>query len=377
MKRLCIDINSVLPLASRGYLTGVGRTTYELLLEFEKMKAEIPFEIVLFSQNTKGITSETLGFSFESKHLNLPYRPQLNKYLSYVNFRERFVNADMWHIPHNSDYVGKLPKTIFTLHDMLMYTCLDEFPEKAYAEAFRTVPKNMRESKAIITCSHSTKNDIVKYMDIDPAKIHVIHWGINHNLFRIFPDKGILKEEISRTFRINNPYFFSVSCGKGRKNTVNLLLAYQELLRSNPENDLVIIWDHFGDDIQNILDSSGGRIHALSGISNEILVKLYNGASLVYYPSKYEGFGLPVLESMACGTPVVTGRNSSLTEVGGEFAIYLESEDIRSIYQTMVCFENGGYDISSIKEGGFRWSEQFRWNNCAKETIKVYQQYLY
>ncbi|MDR0866393.1 MAG: glycosyltransferase family 4 protein [Candidatus Symbiothrix sp.] len=375
-KRICIDINSILPLVSRGYLFGVGRTVYELVTALDKIKEDLPFDIVLYSQNTKNISSKNLGFSFESKHLSLPYRDSINRILSFFAVREHFTKADLWHCPHNSDWVGKLSKTIFTLHDMIMYACLDEYPPEIYKKAQATVLHNMLSCKAIIACSQSTKNDITKYLGVDPDKIHVIYWGINHILFKPLHDKERLKKELNQKFGLDKPYFFSVSCGYGRKNTVELIKAYNLFAEQNPTNDLVLIWNNYGSDIKELIQKND-RIHILKSIGDEDLMKLYNGATATYYPSKYEGFGLPILESMACGTPVVTCKNSSLVEIGSDMAIYSKSEDAEGLRESMENIENNRQDLQDIRSRGIAHASQFTWEKCAKETIKIYKKYLY
>ena len=373
-KRVCIDISSTLLLVSRGYLSGIGRTTYELISQFDKMKNELPFDIVLFSQNTKHISSLNLGLGLASKHLNLPNRKWIDSLLSQFRVKNLFCPSNLWHVPHNFGITDNLESTIFTLHDMLMYTRLDEFPHGAYKKAYKTVPPAMRKCKGILTCSNSTKNDIVQYMPVNPDKVQVVYWGVNHAIFYprdIESSQSYLKDK----YQIERPYFFSVSCNYKRKNTPQLIESYLKLLKNMPLNDLVIIWNDFGEDIKSMIESSGGRIHVLNNIDDNDLAKLYSCATASFYPSSYEGFGLPVLESMACGTPCVTCNNSSLSEVGGDAAIYINSAN--EILTAMVELESGQYDLVSLRERGITHASQFTWERCAKETIDFYKKCLY
>lgn len=375
--RVYIDINSIVPLKSMGYLTGVGRTTFELIKEIDLIKDELPFDIVLYLQNIRGITPADFGISLPYKNLFLPSRDYINKFISPFHIRTALTKYDLWHCPHNSDYVDNVSKTIFTIHDLIFLTCEGEFPREAVERVQRELPLQLKQSKAVITCSQSTKKDMIKFFDIPADKIHVIYWGINHALFKPFENKKQIKEELNTKFGIDKPYFFSVSCGYGRKNTVKLLKAYHLLLEKNPLNDLIVIWKNYKDDVNELIQSSNGRICALSNISDEDLAKLYNGATATFYPSKYEGFGLPLLESMACGTPVVTCRNSSLEEIGGDIAIYVETEDTESILSVMESIENDKYDRKDIAVRGIIHALKFTWKECAKQTIAVYNKYLY
>lgn len=374
-KRVCIDISSIMPVFKRGYLSGIGRTTLEFLQALSKEKEQLPFDIVVFSQSVKKYDISTLNIDFPHKWIPFPTR-YLDRFSRLMPLKEYLISADLWHIPHNTASLCWPNKAMFTVHDMILYACPNEFPEPQRQRALSIVAPLMNQSKAVLTCSQSSKNDIVKYLHLAPEKVHVVYWGIRHDLFFPVQEKDELKVKIKNKYNICNPYFFSVSCGYGRKNTLELLKNYEKLLENNPKNDLVIIWNTYEDDVKEIIHKSNGRIRVLSNVSDEELMSLYNLATATFYPSKYEGFGLPVLESMACGTPVVTSFNSSLPEVGGDAAIYIDSENPDSLYEIMCAFENDQYDIPLIVEKGVKQAAKFTWDKCAKETIKVYAKLL-
>lgn len=118
------------------------------------------------------------------------------------------------------------------------------------------------------------------------------------------------------------------------------------------------------------------KVHFVQGLSNEELADMYSSATATFFPSKYEGFGLPILESMASGTPVVTCKNSSLEEVGGNAAIYVEPEDIRTMSIWMENFENRCVDYEKIKMACIKQASLFTWEKCAEKTIDVYKKCL-
>lgn len=239
----------------------------------------------------------------------------------------------------------------------------------------KVLPKKLNKCRAIITCSESSKNDIIRYFDIDPGKIHVTYWGINHALFKPADDKAFLRKELTAKFGINKPYFFACSCNYKRKNTIELIKAYNLLSKQHPENDLVVVWNYYGKDIEE-LTRDNNRIHLIRRVSDEDLAKLYNGAIATYYPSKYEGFGLPILESMACGTPVVTANNSSLPEIGLDIASYLETNDVDGILSSMEKIENGNAFAPNSIDRGINHASTFTWKRCAEKTLDVYQKYI-
>ena len=370
-KRVCIDINSIVPLYVRGYVTGVGRTTFELVEALAAIKNDLPFEIVLYSQNLKGIGGQNLNLPFKNKHLYLPHRKNYNNFLGKYPVREIFTQYDLLHIPHNFEYVYNPAKTIVTLHDALFMT----FQEKKFnhERMVLTVPPLIQKCRAVITCSENSKTDIIKTMNVNPDKIHVIPWGVRHD--RFFPEKN--PDILTGKFELKRPYFFSVSCNEERKNTPMLIEAYMELCKNNPVNDLCLVWDA-PRYIREIISSSDfhKRIHLLKDVGDNDLRYLYSGATATIFPSLYEGFGLPVLESMACGTPVICSDTTSLPEVGGDAAVYINPMDSQSIFNTLNAFDKNYFDSSLLIKKGINRSAKYTWSKCAQETIAVYEKYL-
>lgn len=365
MKKILIDANPVVPYYVSGHIGGIGRTTMELIQSLAQVP-DLPFEIMLYSQNMKGIGGKNIDVPFKTRHLYLPNRERINKILSYFPVREILTRYDIMHITHNFEYVHQPERCIVTIHDAMYFS----YPEKflRHDSARKNYPKLAKKAKAIITCSENSKNEIAYYMDIPEEKIFVCRWGVDHNIFKPLTAHSKL---------IDQPYFLSVSCNIGRKNTISVLKAYESLTRNNPSHHLVLIWANPPENIKSYFSSPKfqDKIHFLSNISNQQLAELYSSATATFFPSKYEGFGLPILESMACGTPVITCRNSSLPEVGGEAAIYVEPDDITSMAGWMEKFENKSIDID-LKQKCIDQASKFTWIDCALKTISVYKQCL-
>ena len=110
-------------------------------------------------------------------------------------------------------------------------------------------------------------------------------------------------------------------------------------------------------------------------MSDDELCRLYNGATATFYPSRYEGFGLPVLESLACGTPVITCSNSSLPEVGGDAAFYVNPDDTDGMAKYMEQFENLELQKGLLRDKCLAQADKFSWQRCAQQTIQVYQKH--
>ncbi len=376
MKRILLDINSIVPSLITGRTNGIGRTTKELVEALANYSNELPFEISLYSQNMKGIGAKNLNLPFDSVHFYVPNRERYNKIFAYTPLKEWFAPNDLMHLPHNFGYIHKPKNTLVTLHDALFM----RMEEKAFnhRQMREQVPALMQQCKGIITCSEASKRDIVETMQIDPEKIDVVYWGVKHDVFYFLPDKEKVSYLVSSTMGIDRPYFLSISCNAERKNTHHLVAAYLKLCAQNPDNDLVLVWGDPPEFVLQMIEKSGygKRIHFVSNISDSELALLYNGATTMIFPSSYEGFGLPILEAMACGCPVVTCNNSSLPEVGGNAALYLDSSRSSDIEVMLERLENMNYDLSEMKDKSIMQASKFSWQHAALKHIDIYKKYL-
>ena len=361
MKRVVIDVNSAMPQYSRGWTSGIGRTTNELVEAFNRCE-NLPFEIMLYSQNTKGISAKQMGTHFQTRHIPLPHKPWMNRFIGMTHLREICTGYDLLHIPHNFEWVRNPAKTIVTIHDAMFFACPDEVFDHEYAR--KVYPTLARRCRGIITCSESSKQDIMKYMDVKEEKVFVCPWGYRANLFH--PIKRDKK---------NHPYFLSVSCSTGRKNTMSVIRAYEKFIKRGGDHELVLVWPNTPKEVLAYCrkEKLNNHIYILKDVDDEQLSLLYNEATATFFPSRYEGFGLPVLESMACGTPVVTCHNSARPEVGGDAALYVEPDDIESMCRYMEQFEQGILQKESFSSACIDQASKFSWERCAEQTIKAYE----
>ena len=364
-KRLLIDVNSVVPYYASGTLSGIGRTTMELVNALAEM-FDLPFEVMLYSQNMKGVGGNNMELPFKKKHFYYPNRDGYNKLLAATPLQEWLTGYDLKHIPHNFDYTHCPERTIVTIHDAMFFTHPEQFLGHDFAR--ENYPKLARRAKAIITCSQNSKNEIAEFMEVPEERIHVCSWGVDRKLFYPHSPKP-------NKYTDERPFFLSVSCDIGRKNTISILRAYEEFVRNNPTHDLVLVW---GNPPKEILAKYtqgvfAKKVHFISNITNEELSDLYAEATASFFPSMYEGFGLPVLESMAAGTPVVTCNNSSLGEVGGDAALYVEPEDVMAMAQWMEAFENHSVDMDKLITASIEQASKFTWQSCAEKTVDVYK----
>ncbi|MDE6393222.1 MAG: glycosyltransferase family 4 protein [Muribaculaceae bacterium] len=370
MKKLLIDANPSVPYLVTGHVNGIGRTNFELIRTLDGMRSKIPFEIELYTQNIRGVKATGLGTGFKARHVYLRNNNRGNRIAAALRLRELTSRYDLMHITHNFEYVAHPEKCIVTIHDAMMFSYPEPFLGHDFAREF--FPPFARKAKAIVTCSENSKREISEYMDVDPEKIFVAPWGVNHKL--LYPHKTN-----PCVYTGGKPFFVSVSCDRGRKNTINIVKAFIRFNINNPVHHLILVWRNPSDEVLQLIENNSRlkqQIHFASNISNEELAELYTGATCSLFPSRYEGFGLPIAESMACGTPVVTCRNSSLEEVGGNAAFYVDPDDIDAMVSIMDKFENGELKKEELSEICHQQSMLFTWKNCAEITLDVYKKCL-
>ena len=376
LKRIVLDINSSVPLISGTDYTGIGRTTLELAHALATYAQDLPFEIMLYSQNVKGVGVHQLNTPFKKRHLYIPYRESFNNLLVKSPIKEWLTRYDIMHIPHNYEIVRQPEKCVVTLHDALMKKS-PEFHDPKTEAVFMPFIQKVNH---IITCSSSSKKDIIETMNVEPPKISVIHWGFKHHVFfKQNKSKNDIKTIIKLKWKLERDYFLTVSCNTQRKRTDKLVDAYIRLSRTEKLNhDLVLVWQTPPEWLVEKVKQAGlqERVHFLSNITDENLALLYNGATAMFFPSSYEGFGLPIIESMACGCPVITCNNSSLGEVGEDAVIYLDEPVEKSLLEMFQVIDQHKIELSPYIQKGLKRAKIFNWNKTAEQTINIYKKSL-
>jgi glycosyltransferase involved in cell wall biosynthesis len=350
---------------------GIRRSTESLLGALFARENE--FDLVPFGRRLLGGP-----FLFERKdrrckRLRLPRSAEgLIKAFGLV---EASCRADLYHATDFYMPLRSGSAAIATIHDVI-FLCNPE-PGADHVRLARWAGKFAVQSKAIMTCSQWTRNALCEAMNVDPAKIHVIYWGVDHD--RFFPDRDevALRSRLLDALQIERPYFLAVSCSMHRKNTPRLLRAYAELLKRGVSTNLVVVWDA-PNEIRQTYQAlvTQGRIRFTGRVDDRTLRDLYAGATATLYPSLDEGFGLPLLESMSCGTPVIAARASCLPEIAGDAALYVDPFSEQSMIDAMERFENRDPSLAELREKGINHAATFTWARCAEQTAEVYRQTL-
>ena len=291
---------------------------------------------------------------------------------------------DLLHSPCLSAPLRLTCPSVVTIHDMIWF-----FPEKFSRGNIWSVRRKLMEwyyrwipqyaaknAAAIITVSQAAKKSIVEHLKLDGKPIFVTHEAAG-SLFRRINDAEQINA-VRRKYHLPAEFILAIGSADPRKNIKTLVRAYGLLpieLRSRYR--LVIVWTHSrlaGELLQEIQSLElTSQVQFLGSISNDDLVLIYNAAALFVFPSLYEGFGLPVLEAMACGTPVVAANNSSIPEIVGDAGLLVEAQDSQAMVNVIGQVLTNEVIRSNLIKKGLERSAHFSWTQCARQTIGAYK----
>jgi glycosyltransferase involved in cell wall biosynthesis len=288
-----------------------------------------------------------------------------------------FPGVDLFHATdHLLPRLSRV-KSVFTLHDLIFRF----YPEahKPLNRWFLTLmmPRFLQAADAVIAVSECTRRDAMRLYGLDEAKITVVYEGVNPR-FRAAPPGAVTSAR--QKYGLPNSFMLSLGTIEPRKNLTLLLEAYHALRMQGTECGLVIVgtkgWLYEG--FFRRLRELGLEDEVIfpGFVPEEDLPAVYSGADLFVFPSLYEGFGLPVLEAMACGTPVVCSNTSSLPEIVGDAAIMLDPLDRAAWISAMTAVLDSRALRGDMKEKGLQRAKRFSWEETAKKTVDVYRHVL-
>lgn len=234
----------------------------------------------------------------------------------------------------------------------------------------RRVPEAIKKSDKIITISEFTKQDIIDTYAADPSKIIVSHCAVDTDKFK----KTQITSAIKNKYKIPDNYILYLGTIEPRKNITNLVKAYADLPRSLKDKYPLVLAGGGGwndDEIKQAIDLArqNSEIIQTGYIEEKDIPALYSGAELFLYPSHFEGFGMQILEAMACSTPVLTANNSSLPEVGGDAAYYVDDKSIFSIKNGIGKLLKDSQLRQDMIKKGKQQINKFSWQESAQKII--------
>jgi glycosyltransferase involved in cell wall biosynthesis len=291
----------------------------------------------------------------------------------------KLKSMDKLDIVHDPFEIGPMSfnmpfKKVITVHDLTPILFPHTFSIASVLLHKILLKRTLYGADKIITDSKSTKNDLINYFEISDEKIKVIPLGVDEKFKPMDPEKVV---EFKINHNLDFPFLLYVGTLEPRKNIPTLIKAFSKLKSRNLNYKLVIAgkkgWKY--NTIFNTIDDLNlqNDVVFTGYISDDDLPLLYNAADVFVYPSIYEGFGLPPLEAMACGTPVITSNTSSLPEVVGDAGILLDPMDIDGFANLIYAILFDEELRLTIVKKGLERSKMFNWGKCARETLSVYE----
>ncbi len=304
-----------------------------------------------------------------------------------IDYNKATKNIDVYFSP-----VYKIPKEIkeiehikkFTLlHDIIPILYPQYFPEDKDKYWFYNFIKEINNNDYYFTNSINTMKDFIKYCPlIDTKKIFPVPLACSE---QFTPQKENIKSVLKKySLPLDKKYVFSLCTLEPRKNLIRAVKCFIEFINKNDINDMVFIlggghWSGFLEKMEQEIpnfDKYKNKILKAGYIADEDLAPLYSGAEWFVYTSEYEGFGLPPLEAMSCGCPVITSNNSSLPEVVGDAGIMIDFDSEKQHIQAYEQYYFNKTIRDNCAQKGLQRSKQFSWKKCSDQIIKIMQSVL-
>lgn len=305
------------------------------------------------------------------------------KFVFFTNEKEIPSDIDVIHYPYFDPFFLTLPllkkaKTVVTVHDLTPLVLPEGFPVGLKGRIRWEVQKvALRRTEGIITDSRSSKNDVERLVGLDGSKVHVAHLAAGEE-YRVVTEKAV--KDIKKKYALPEKFALYVGDVTWNKNLSALLESIKDT-----EIPLVMVGKAITEktfDVSNpwnadrvrmiVLADANPLVYRLGFLPTEDVVSLYNAATVFVMPSLYEGFGLPVIEAMQCGTPVVTGTGGSLKEVAGDAAFLVNSADVTSLREGIQKVYNSESLQKELRKKGLLQAKKFTWKKTAEETFAVY-----
>jgi glycosyltransferase involved in cell wall biosynthesis len=354
------------------YYSQAGIGQYILHLAEGLARIDRENEYVLL-QSRKDDTTILEQPNFRRVSLWTPSHHRLERYS--LNVELMRLGLDVLHSPDFIPPHRPACKSVITVHD-LAFLLYPHFLTKESARYYGHIDDAVRWTDHIIAVSESTKRDTVDHLGVPEDKITVVHEAANPIFQPV--SQAEAREQVRNRHGIDGRFILFVSTIEPRKNVPTLMRALWQLVECYKEDVHLVLaggkgWlyeDAFAAVDELNLDS---RVHFVGRVSSEDLLYLYNSAELLAHPAFYEGFGLPPLEAMACGLPVIVSNVSSLPEVVGDAGLLIDPHDVDELTVGMWRVLTDEELRQEMIEKGLRQAARFSWDRAASETLGIYR----
>ena len=377
MQRIAIDYTPAFSQTG-----GIGRYVRELTAALALLDAANDYRLFVSGATPAALTA--------SPAANFAWRPTAlsPRWLARIWQRARLPlpvelftgKVDLFHatdfvLPHT---LGST-RTLLTVHDLSFVRVPEAAspPLKAYLDT--VVPRSVARADHILADSDATRDDLIALYKTPARKITVLYSGVDQRLRRVADERAL--EALRAKYALaGGPYILSVGTLQPRKNYSRVIRALAEVRASGLDLCYAIAggkgW--LEDEMQQTIAATGMEdfVRLLGYVDDEDLPALYSGSRMLLMPSLYEGFGLPILEAMTCGVPVITSNVSSLPEVAGSAAIQVDPTDKAALRDAIIAVDTEPNLREQLVAKGYRQAERFTWRQSAAELLSVYRRLL-
>jgi glycosyltransferase involved in cell wall biosynthesis len=361
--------------------TGIAQYLFALLRAFLPYANENQFVLFVLEQDLP-------LFDFASEKMQIipvpeSVRPPIKNILWHQRTLPqltRDLQLDVLHVPSYRRMPWAAPcPLVATIHDLAPFRVRKKYN---WARMFygRVIARRLAQRQdAIIAISQNTANDVLEFFNVPRGRVHIIHNGLEHD--RFFPgSRAEAQAKIAERHNLRLPFFLYVArLEHPAKNHVRLISAFNDFkTRTGSKWQLVFggsDW-HGAKAIHTAASQSpfASDIRSLGFVANDELPDLYRAADVFVYPSLYEGFGMPPIEAMACGCPVISSTRGSLGEIVQDAAAIVEPEDVGSIAEQLGVLASDAPLRERLRAAGLAQAGKFDWNRTATETLSIYAQ---
>ena len=371
----------------RNPLTGIGRYTLELAKQFDTLQAGVHFvggvNPLLWSDDAGA--EQSLGIAFVSNLKRIvksssvlssffPYLRASKEWYLLRNYKDCVVHSPNFYLPGSKCF-----RRIVTIHDLSMFLFPECFESGTRSMMQSVCEKAILNSDSIITISHSVKKELCDFFSYPKDRVFVTHLAGDSKFHpRCHAECLSVLEKYNLAYK---SFTLFVGTIEPRKNLVTLIHAYQSIPESFRNKYPFVVIGHKGwkSEKEHSLFASGseaGWLKYLSYVTEQELPVLYSGSKLLFLPSLYEGFGLPLVEAMGSGVPVVCSNIPVLREIGAVAPCYVNSGDVNQWTSTITeCLTNDKLNLEMCYKGLQR-SRDFSWLKCARQTLEAYDKTL-
>ncbi|MBI5071276.1 glycosyltransferase family 4 protein [Candidatus Falkowbacteria bacterium] len=361
--------------ANKSEKTGTEWYSHHLIQELKKI-ADPKDQFVLYSPEKLRDEIGDLPPNWQSRILNWPPKKL------WTQIR---LSWEMWQRPPEMLFIPAhtIPfihpnRVVTTCHDVAFLRLPEAYDWLALKYHKFAIKFAIRHAAKIISVSEFTKNELIEFFKISPERIVVVPNGYDSERYKVIEDKEVVAKVLEK-YKITEPYILYAGRMEEKKNTAALIKAFKILKKNHQENLKLVLVGQRGFGFQKvakaIADNDLQNDVIMPGwVGKQDLPHLMNGAAAFVFPSLYEGFGIPVLEAMACGTPVVASGIPALREVAGEAAYLVDPYSPENMAEGINRVLTDDHLREDLKIRGLDRARQFSWERCARETWKVLEE---